>query len=79
MGHVEAIVGISAVILGILVVRAVVVWRAERGQPRGSAPGTGVHVIDASYHSGGGGGGQTGQFTVPRDPDAYARQFVPKR
>ena len=79
MGHVEAIVAISSVILVILVVRAVFVWRAERGQPRGAAPGRGDHVIDASYTSGGAGGGHTGHFTVPRDPQDYARRFVPRR
>ncbi|KAF0675687.1 hypothetical protein [Profundibacterium mesophilum] len=72
---VSAILG--AAILVLLGLRATFVVRAERGRPRGSPPGKGTHVIDASYHSGGGGGGQDYSFTVPRDPDDYARLFVP--
>lgn len=72
------IVAISGVILAVLAVRAFFVVRQERGAPRGSLPGKGHHVIDASYFSGGGGGGQSGEFRVPKDPQEYARAFVPK-
>ncbi|MEL6517834.1 MAG: hypothetical protein AAFR34_06880 [Pseudomonadota bacterium] len=73
------IVLISAAILAVLAVRAFIVVRRERDAPRGSLPGKGHHVIDASYFSGGGGGGQSGEFRVPKDPQEYARAFVPKR
>ncbi|MEM1064218.1 MAG: hypothetical protein AAGJ74_01845 [Pseudomonadota bacterium] len=72
------IVLISAAILVILAVRAIIVVRKETNAPRGALPGTGHHVIEANYHSGGGGGGQSGQFTVPKDPQEYARAFVPR-
>ena len=68
---------VSAAILVVLVLRAIWVWRAERGAPRGSLPGTGDHVIDASYHSGL--GGHQAEFRVPKDPQVYARRFVPRR
>ena len=35
-------------------------------------------VIDAHYHSGGAGGGHSTQYRVPKDPQAYARLFIPK-
>ncbi|MEO1452352.1 MAG: hypothetical protein AAFV31_00905 [Pseudomonadota bacterium] len=73
------IVLISAAILAVLAVRAFIVVRRERDASRGSLPGKGHHVIDASYFSGGGGGGQSGEFRVPKDPQEYARAFVPKR
>ncbi|MEM9475628.1 MAG: hypothetical protein AAGA71_10055 [Pseudomonadota bacterium] len=72
------IVAISTVILIVLAVRALIVVRNERDAPRGSLPGKGHHVIDASYFSGGGGGGQSGAFRVPKDPQDYARAFVPR-
>ncbi|MEM9707426.1 MAG: hypothetical protein AAF871_01430 [Pseudomonadota bacterium] len=63
-------------ILIVLLVRAALVIRSEKDKGRGSLPGTGDHVIDANYNSGL--GGQEGTFRVPKDPDAYARRFVPK-
>ena len=67
----------STLILAILFGRALWVMHSERGAKRGSRPGKGYHEIDASYTSGGGGGGQVKSFKVPKDPDEYARQFVP--
>ena len=72
------IVVISAAILVIRAVRAFVVMRRETGAPRGAEPGKGYHIIDSSYFSGGGGGGHQSSFRVPRDPQEYARGFVPK-
>ncbi len=69
---------ISALILLIIGLRAVQIMRREQGgKLRGSPPGTGHHIIQAEYQSGGGGGGSHGQFRVPKDPQAYARAFVP--
>ncbi len=50
--------------------------RREAARPRGIAPGHGDHIIDVEYSSGLGGGHAT-QIRVPRDPQAYARRFVP--
>lgn len=76
-GWIDApVVLISAAIMLVLVVRAAWVVRAEKNQPRGSRPGKGDHVIDANYNSGL--GGQSGQFRVPKDPEEYARTFVPR-
>ncbi len=70
---------LSGAILLILVLRTVAVIRREGRNPmRGAPPGTGHHVIDASYLSGGGGGGHHATFKVPRDPQDYARAFVPR-
>ena len=74
------VVLLCAVILGVLVVRALIVMRreTERG-PRGVTPGKGYTEIDSSYFSGGGGGGHQSSFRVPRDPQVYAKGFVPRQ
>ncbi len=73
------IAALAAAILLVLALRTWAVIRREGPRPRrGSPPGTGHHVIDASYLSGGGGGGHHATFTVPRDPQDYARAFVPR-
>lgn len=69
---------LSVLILGVLAVRAWMVMRAERGARPGAEPGQGHHVMRSEYFSGGGGGGETTEYTVPKDPQAYARLFVPK-
>jgi len=66
-------------VIGILVLLAalsVIVQRANPGQ-RGSRPGTGHHVLRSDYQSGMG-GGHVAEWKIPRDPDAYAKLFVPK-
>ena len=74
---------LGAAILAVLLGRAVWVMRAEAadpdgGRPRGTRPGPG-HVEIRSEYSSGLGGGEAMTVRVPRDPDAYARAFVPKR
>ncbi|WP_375262072.1 hypothetical protein [Palleronia sp.] len=69
---------LGVLILGVLAVRAWAVMRAERGGRPGTDPGEGDHRIRSEYFSGGGGGGETTEYTVPKDPQAYARLFVPK-
>ena len=78
MNLAHPIAWISIAILVVLAVRAVMVMRKEKDDPRGSVPGKGYHVIDSSYFSGGGGGGHQSQFRVPKDPQEYAKGFVPK-
>ncbi|SPJ22394.1 hypothetical protein [Palleronia abyssalis] len=65
-------------IAAVLAVRVRAVMRSEVGARRGAAPGKGHHVLKSEYFSGGGGGGETTEYTVPRDPQEYARLFVPK-
>ncbi len=69
---------LCAFIAAMLGIRALVALRREKDEPRGSEPGEGYHVIEANYHSGGGGGGHSSTFRVPKDPQEYARAFVPK-
>jgi len=71
---------IILVVLIIIVagLRAAQSIRHTKGTERGSLPGKGHHIIEANYHSGGGGGGQSSQFRVPRDPQEYAKTFIPK-
>lgn len=73
-GFVSTICGL---IILLLLGRAIYVVRQEREAPRGSEPGKGVNVISSDYMSGMG-GGSFSQTRIPRDPDAYARAFVPK-
>lgn len=70
---------LSGLILAILVGRAAFVLRAERGAgaTRGVAPGPGHTEILSEYASGLGGERMTTR--VPRDPQSYARAFVPRR
>ena len=69
---------LSGAILLILLGRAIYVVRKEKPDGRGSLPGTGDHIIEANYHSGGAGGGHSSTFKVPKDPQKYAQAFVPK-
>ena len=63
----------------------VLVWLAARlslkmskGTERGSLPGNGDHIIEANYSSGAGGGGQQTTYRIPKDPQEYAKRFVPR-
>ena len=69
---------LSLVILGVLVARAAWIMRREGdARPRGTRSGEGCVEIRSEYFSGLGGGND--QVTrIPRDPQAYARSFVPK-
>lgn len=70
--------GLALAILAVLAIRVRSVLRSERGARPGAAPGEGHHVLRAEYFSGGGGGGESTEYKVPKDPQAYARLFVPK-
>ena len=74
---------LALVIVGTLVARALWIMRAEGrqedgGRPRGVRPGSGYTEIQSDYFSGLGGGSQS-TTRVPRDPQEYARAFVPRR
>jgi len=69
---------LSSIILLVVGVRALmIVWRENGSKPRGSEPGKGDHVISCEYNSGAGGGGSHGEFRVPKDPQTYAKAFIP--
>ena len=69
---------LCGLILAILVGRAAWVLRAERGTDRrGVTPGPGHVEMLSEYSSGLGGERMTTR--VPRDPQDYARAFVPRR
>ena len=68
---------ISGAILAILIARTWYILRREKDDPmRGSDPGDGHHTIHAEYSSGI--SGHSTSYKVPRDPQAYAKLFVPK-
>ncbi len=77
MDYALAIV-LGAAVLLLAVLRAAQSIRHNKHRERGSDPGTGYHEIEANYHSGGGGGGHSYTFKVPRDPQEYAKTFVPR-
>ncbi|WP_135504966.1 hypothetical protein [Roseovarius aestuariivivens] len=58
------------------IVLAGVSLRRDPGR-RGSAPGKGHHTLRSDYNSGMG-GGNSAEWQVPRDPQAYAKRFIPK-
>ena len=72
---------ISVLIIGALVVLAVgalaLLGKSKTNKLRGSDPGKGYHTLTSDYQSGMGGGHVT-TWKVPRDPQEYARSFVPK-
>ncbi len=78
MSSLTLIVILSVLVLLAAALKAWIAIRADRAQGRGSLPGKGYHTIDASYHSGGSGGGHTSHYRVPQDPQEYARLFIPK-
>ena len=74
----ELVVILSLLVFLVAALRARQSLRHTRDTERGSLPGKGYHNIDASYSSGGGGGGQVMHYRVPKDPQEYAKTFVPK-
>ncbi|KEJ97852.1 MULTISPECIES: hypothetical protein [Roseobacteraceae] len=72
------IIVLSGAVLLFAVLRAAQSIRHHKDSERGSDPGTGYHEVEANYHSGGAGGGHSYSFKVPRDPQEYAKTFVPR-
>ena len=68
------------IVLIVCVVALLARSRSKSGNKaqRGCAPGQGDQVIDTSYGSGGLGGGHGDVTRVTRDPQKYARAFVPR-
>jgi hypothetical protein len=69
---------LSALVLIVAVLRGAQAIRQDRAAGRGTAPGEGHSVIDANYSSGGAGGGHHMSYRIPRDPQTYAKLFIPK-
>ncbi|MAU53863.1 MAG: hypothetical protein CMN17_16160 [Roseovarius sp.] len=69
---------LSALVILVAVLRAAQAIRQDRASGRGCEPGTGHSVIESHYSSGGAGGGQSMSYRIPRDPQAYAKLFIPK-
>jgi hypothetical protein len=76
---------LSGLVLLLAVLRAAQVLRHDReaghdtgrGSGRGTAPGRGSSVIESHYASGAGGGRHM-SYRISRDPQAYAKLFIPK-
>jgi hypothetical protein len=73
-----AITLLSLAIALVAVITGAVALKRTKGTERGSLPGEGDHVIEADYSSGAGGGGHATTYTIPRDPQEYAKRFVPR-
>lgn len=73
----DPFVPVAVVAIAILVAALAVLGQRINPGRRGSKPGKGHHVLRSDYQSGVGGGNVT-EWKVPRDPDAYAKLFVPK-
>jgi hypothetical protein len=73
----DLIVILSALVLLLAVLRAMQAVRHAQDDERGSPPGVGYHTLHAEYSSGAGGGHST-TYRVPRDPQEYAKRFVPR-
>ena len=69
---------LSFAIFLVAVIAGGLALRRDPSRARGSLPGSGDHIIESNYSSGGGGGGHSTSYRVPRDPQEYAKRFVPK-
>ncbi len=72
---------VIVLIVGGLIIVAIaalaVLNKSKSTKLRGSDPGKGYHTLTSDYQSGMGGGHVT-TWKVPRDPQEYAKRFVPK-
>jgi hypothetical protein len=69
---------LSGLVLLMAVLRAAQAIRQDRAQEHGTLPDKGHSVIESHYSSGGAGGGQSMSYRIPRDPQTYAKLFIPK-
>ncbi len=70
----------TIILIGLIMLAVIalgVVSTRKDTHTRGSAPGKGFHTLRSDYNSGMG-GGNVAEWQVPRDPQAYAKRFVPK-
>lgn len=72
--------GGTILLIGLIVLAVValaIVSQRKDSPHRGSPPGKGFHTLRSDYNSGMG-GGNAAEWQVPKDPQAYAKRFVPK-
>ncbi|MBC7164658.1 MAG: hypothetical protein H5U15_06625 [Roseovarius sp.] len=69
---------LSVLVFVVAILRAAQAIRQDSAAGRGTEPGPGHSVIDATYSSGGAGGGHAMSYRIPRDPQTYAKLFIPK-
>ncbi|WP_136441520.1 hypothetical protein [Pacificoceanicola onchidii] len=72
-----AFILILVVLIAVVAVALAVVSERQNPGKRGSAPGSGHHELHSRYTSGVGGGHER-SWKVPRDPQEYAKLFIPK-
>lgn len=70
------IIGLVVAIAGVTLLLARRAIREDEGQGRGTTPGKGHTTLHSQYSSGL--GGQSRSYQVPRDPQEYAKRFIPK-
>ncbi len=73
-----AVILLSLAILFVAILSGAMALKRTRGTERGSLPGKGDHVIEANYSSGAGGGGHSTTYRIPKDPQEYAKRFIPR-
>ncbi|UZD92344.1 hypothetical protein [Cognatishimia activa] len=77
----EIWVYVIAIVGGIIGSIAIIITTLKRGVPRkpkGTAPGQGSSlIVGGAGASSGEGGGTSRAYTVPKDPNEYAKAFVP--
>ncbi|QBF32220.1 hypothetical protein [Thalassococcus sp. S3] len=70
------IILLSLAILAVSILSGALALRRSKNEGRGSLPGKGDHIIEANYSSGLGGHSVT--YRVPKDPQDYAKRFIPR-
>ncbi len=73
-----AVILLSLAIILVAIISGAMALKRTRGSERGSLPGKGDHVIEANYSSGAGVGGHSTTYKIPRDPQEYAKRFIPR-
>ncbi|MFW2544083.1 hypothetical protein ACN2XU_15725 [Primorskyibacter sp. 2E107] len=72
-----ALILILLVLIAVAAAALAVVNQRRNPGSRGSEPGTGFHELHSDYQSGVG-GGENQSWKIPRDPQDYAKLFIPK-
>ena len=70
------IIGLSGLVLVLAVLRGLQALRHSKDSERGVDPGPGYTRVEVNYSSGL--GGHSGEYFVPRDPQEYAKTFIPR-
>jgi hypothetical protein len=69
---------LALVIMAIIAMVALLAWLGQRrNTAQGDQDNPDYHILHSEYQSGVG-GGESRTWKVPKDPQAYARLFIPK-